>query len=139
MMSKVPSHTGIQFPSWKPEHRSEGCHIGNRSTVLSSLGARTLTLLFCGFELTVASVNSWIQDPIVCSQSPAASLFPSKGLFRSLPPPSSQDRGGHQGECIFSFPWGLVCLPLTPLSRNSCLENFCFPKMLTRNNLAERA
>lgn len=89
-----------------------------RNIGLCCLGARTLTLLFCGFEWRAASVNSWLQDPIVCSQSPAG-LFPlNASSATSLPQPPRTEvvRGG-----MFRFPCSVVCLPLTPLSR-TCRE-----------------
>lgn len=101
---------------------------------MAVLGAGTLTPLFShGLGLTVASVNSWIQCTIVCSRSPA-SLLPLKASSVTSLPPSSQDRSGHKGR-MFQFPCRVVGLPFTPCSER--LGNFYFPKLLTRNDLAE--
>lgn len=137
-MSKVPSHTGIELPSWKPEHRSEGCRIGNRSAALSCLGARTLTLLFCGFELTVASVNSWIQYPVVCSQSPAASLFPPKASSAASLPHPPRTEVDTRGNACFRSPGGCVSPPHTLVQKLLCRE-FLFSKDAYQKQLGRKS
>lgn len=78
----------------------------------------------CSPVVFVASVNSWMQNPTLCSRSPA-SRFPLKAASAaSLPhlPGQKWTQGG-----MFQFPCWAMCLPLTP--RPERLGNFYFPKL----------
>lgn len=132
MMWTVPSNTGNEL-HLEARLQVSGCNMGSRSEYLPLLGARTLTPLFSrGFEQTVASVNSWIQYPIVCQKSPAT-LFPLKASSAtSLPhlPRTEVDTRGNVSVpllgCVSSFH------TLSRTSREFLLSKVAYQKQFGR-------